>query len=97
MPRALLPHGFRLSPAQEQAALLKEKTLSVFWMLHPKEGDRGLNEGCRVRDHSCFYLGPEPDLCGVRASIMESVTGCKLHFFKLATLLQPAFRVSDAV
>lgn len=95
--RALRLRDFSLSPAQKQAAPLKEKTLSAFWMLHPKEGGRGLKEGCRIRDPSCFYLGLEPDLCGVPASIMGSITECKLHFFKLVLLLQPAFCVSSAV
>ena len=42
-PRTLLLHGFRLSPAQKQAAPPKQKTLSAFWMLHTQKGDTGLN------------------------------------------------------
>lgn len=42
-PRALVLRGFRLSPAQKQAAPPKQKTFSAFWMLHTQKRDRGLN------------------------------------------------------
>lgn len=87
-PRSLLLCGFRLSPAQKQVAPLKQKTLPAFWMLHIQKGDRDLNPEYSVLLFKTqltgtadrFYLVWEPDLCWVRASVMESFKECKLHF-----------------